>query len=86
MIARYRPAEPVLALSDNQAHANKLMLTFGCYPMVAPTFKTVDEIMEIVRKVTLDTGLVKKGDKVVIVAGMPFGTAAETNMILVETL
>ncbi len=86
MIARYRPAEHILALSDNQAHASKLMLTFGCYPMVAPTFKTVDEIMEIVRKVTLDTELVKKGDKVVIVAGMPFGTAAETNMILVETL
>lgn len=86
MIARYRPAEPILALSDSQAHASKLMLTFGCYPMVAPTFKTVDEIMEIVRDVTLDAKLVKKGDKVVIVAGMPFGTAVETNMILVETL
>jgi pyruvate kinase len=86
MIARYRPAEPILALSDSQAHASKLMLTFGCYPMVAPTFKTVDEIMEIVRKVTLDTELVKKGDKVVIVAGMPFGTSVDTNMILVETL
>lgn len=86
MIARYRPAEPILALSDSQAHASKLMLTFGCYPMVAPTFKTVDEIMEIVRKVTLDSELVKSGDKVVIVAGMPFGTSADTNMILVETL
>jgi len=86
MIARYRPAEAILALSDDQEHANKLMLTFGCYPMVAPTFKTVDEIMDIVRKVTLDTRLVKKDDKVVIVGGMPFGTSVDTNMILVETL
>ena len=62
------------------------MLTFGCYPMVAPTFKTVDEIMTIVRKITLDNKLVKKGDKVVIVAGMPFGEAKETNFTLVETL
>ncbi|MEK7609676.1 MAG: pyruvate kinase [Patescibacteria group bacterium] len=86
MIARYRPAEHVLALSDAQENVNKLMLTYGCYPIVAPTFKTVEEIMEIVRKVTLDNEIVKKGDKVVIVAGMPFGTSSETNFILVETL
>jgi pyruvate kinase len=86
MIARYRPAERVLALSDAPENLNKLMLTFGCYPLVAPTFKTVDEIMTIVRGVTMDAELVKKGDKIVIVAGMPFGTSADTNFILVETV
>lgn len=86
MIARYRPAESILALSDNPDDVAKLMLTFGCYPMSTPTFKTVAEIMEIVRSVTLDKELAKKGDKVVIVAGMPFGTSNDTNMILVETL
>ncbi|MBP6858820.1 MAG: pyruvate kinase [Candidatus Pacebacteria bacterium] len=86
MIARYRPAERILALSDSAENINKLMLSFGCYPMVSKTFKTVDEIMEIVRSATLDTNLVQKGDKVVIVGGMPFGTAKDTNMILVETV
>lgn len=86
MLARYRPAEPVLALSDAQENANKLMLSFGCYPMVVPTFSTVDEILNIVRTTTLENKLVSKGDKAVIVAGMPFGTAPETNFILVETL
>lgn len=86
MIARYRPAERVLALTDDNTNANKLILSFGCYPMVVPTFKTVDEIMKLVRTVTLDNKLVKKGDRVVIVAGMPFGTSKETNFILVETL
>lgn len=86
MLARYRPAERILALSDNAQDTAKLMLTFGCYPMYADTFKTVEEIMATVRSVTLDTKLVKEGDKVVIVGGMPLGTAADTNMILVETL
>jgi pyruvate kinase len=86
MIARYRPAERILALSDNPQDTAKLMLTFGCYPMSAPTFKTVEEIMEVVRETILNTGEAKKGDKVVIVGGMPLGTAADTNMILVETL
>lgn len=86
MIARYRPAERVLALTDNEVNAHKLMLSFGCYPMVVPTLQNVDEILKTVRTVTLDSKLVKKGDKVVIVAGMPFGTSKETNFILVETL
>ncbi len=86
MVARYRPAEPILALSDDKENANKLMLTFGCYPMVAKTFKTVDEIMEIVKDKTLGEGLLQKGDKAVIIAGMPFGKSTETNFMLVETL
>ena len=86
MIARYRPAERILALSDNAQDMAKLMLTFGCYPMFAATFKTVEEIMEVVRDTILKTGEANKGDKVVIVGGMPLGTAADTNMILVETL
>jgi pyruvate kinase len=86
MIARYRPAERVLALSDGKESINKLMLSFGCYPMTVPTFKTVAEIMDIVRKTSLDNKILKKGDKVVIAAGMPFGEAKETNFILVETI
>lgn len=86
MIARYRPTEQVLALSDDQEQSNKLMLSYGCYPLVVPTFKTVDQIMNMVRSITLDTKMVKKGDKVVIVAGMPFGIAKDTNMVLVETI
>ncbi len=86
MVARYRPAEAILALSDDKENANKLMLTFGCYPMVAKTFKTVDEILEIVKDKTLGEGLLQKGDKAVIIAGMPFGKSSETNFMLVETL
>jgi pyruvate kinase len=86
MISRYRPAEMVLALTDNKEILNKLVLSYGCYPVLVKTFKTTDEIMEIVRETTLNNKLVKKGDKVVIVAGVPFGSTRETNLILVETL
>ena len=86
MIARYRPAEQILALTDNSERAAQMTLTFGCYPLVMPTFKTIDEIMSAVRVATLEHKLAKVGDKVVIVAGMPFGAAQAVNMILVETL
>ena len=86
MLARYRPAERILALSDGSEDLNKLMLSFGCYPLKVSTFKNTDEILNIVRNTTLDNKLVKKGDKIVIVAGMPFGEKKETNLMLVETV
>ena len=86
MIARYRPAERILSLTDNPENVASLMLTFGCFPMVVPTFNAVYEIMDVVRATAIENKVGKKGDKVVIVAGMPFGKSSETNMILVETL
>ena len=86
MIARYRPAEPILALSDTDEKLNTLMLTYGCYPMLVPTFKDTCEIMNTVRSVTLDSELVRSGDKIVIVASMPIGASNDTNFIMVETV
>ncbi len=86
MIARYRPAERILALSDVETHINKLALSFGCYPMSIPTNKTILEIADIIRKITIENKLAKAGDKVVIVAGFPFGETRETNFTLIETL
>ena len=86
MIARYRSSEPVLVLADKEENLNKLVLSFGCYPVLVPTFQTTGEIMDMVRKVTLENNLAKKDDKVIIVGCIPFGATSETNMILVETL
>jgi pyruvate kinase len=86
MLARYRPCQPILALMVNEKEANKLALSFGCYPIVVPHFKTLEEIMTIVRKTATQHKMAKKGDKVVIVAGMPIGKIKETNMALVETI
>ena len=86
MLSRYRPAENILVLSDSAKHVNKLALSFGCYPIVAPTFTTVEEAMKLVREIAIKNKLAKKGDKVAVVGGYPFGASKETNLILVETL
>ncbi len=86
LLARYRPAESILAFSDVPENANKLMLSFGCYPIAAPTFTNVDEILQNIRKLMLENKLAKEGDKVVIVGGQPFNRSAATNFIVVETL
>jgi pyruvate kinase len=86
MIARYRPNQPILSLMSNQKEAGRLMLAYGCYPVIVPKLGGVEDIMNLVRKVSTGHDFAKKGDKVVIVAGMPVGKAKETNMVLVETI
>lgn len=85
MIARYRPAERVIALSTNGSLA-KLALSFGCYPIMVDKYKTIDEVMSVVRGLAVKNKLAKRGEKVVLAAGVPFGKIKETNTILVETI
>ncbi len=86
MLARYRPAEYVVALTSNQSTAQKLALTFGCYAIIVPKFTTAEQVMDTVKKTALKHKLAAKGNKVVIVGGMPFGKIRETNMMLIETI
>jgi pyruvate kinase len=86
MVARYHPAERIVALTFSSVVANQLMLSFGCYPIVIEKLSNTDEIMPIVKKVAIKEKLAVKGDKVVIITGMPFGKIGETNMLLVETI
>jgi pyruvate kinase len=86
MVARYRPAERIIALTSSETTANQLMLSFGCYPVVVPKFASVEEVVPLVRKTAISEKIGAKGDRVVVVAGMPLGKMKETNMLLVETL
>jgi pyruvate kinase len=86
MVARYRPTEHTIVISDSAKHLNKLALSYGCQPISAPTFKTVEEAMAVVREVAAKNKLAKKGDHVVLVGGFPFGSSKDTNLVLVETL
>ncbi len=86
MVARYKPAERIVAITFSETTANQLALSFGCHPVVVPKLSSNEEVLPIVRKIALEEKMAARGDKVVILAGMPFGKLKETNMMIVETL
>ncbi|MDO8575621.1 MAG: pyruvate kinase [bacterium] len=85
-IARHRPIQQIIALIPDEAYARKLMLVYGCYPVVTPMIKTFDKASVVIRKLLKEEGLAKEGDKVVVVAGIPVGKINETNAMYVETI
>ena len=87
MISRHKPTAQILALTPNERTSNKLNLVFGCRSTVLPRYKTIEDVYKIVRSQCLEKKLARKGDKVVIVAGVPFNTKGlSTNMLVIQEI
>ena len=86
MVSRYRPPVPIIAASTQDSTVRKLALSWGVYPFKSDELENTDDMIEKSRKVALATGLVKKGEKIIITAGIPFKIPGTTNLLKVETL
>lgn len=87
MISRHKPKAVILALSPSARTSSKLSLVFGCSSVTVERYDTLLDVFKIVRERCLKAKLVKKGDKVVIAAGVPFNTKGlSTNMLVVQTI
>lgn len=85
-ISRYRPAQMIITLTPDKKVLKQLNLSYGCYPESIDGFETVTETVAETKKILAKEKLVKKGDKIVIVAGIPFGKAGTTNLMVVEEI
>ncbi|KKW07323.1 MAG: Pyruvate kinase [Parcubacteria group bacterium GW2011_GWA2_49_16] len=86
MVSRYRPEQPVIAMSPKDYVVGQLGLVFGCFPTRIEHFRTITDVMSVVRKYMLKNKLAQKGDKVIVVAGIPFGHIGGTNTVKVEVI
>jgi pyruvate kinase len=80
-IARERPTRPVLALTPSLATARRLSLGWGLEARVADDPHDVDDMAAQATRQAVELGLAQPGQRVVIVAGLPFGRAGGTNLI-----
>ena len=85
-VARYKPRQPVIALSADINTVRRLTLTFGAIPRQAAFGANVEDMTRSAREEAIRTGLVKAGDLVVITAGLPGGKPGTTNLIKAEVL
>jgi pyruvate kinase len=86
MVARGRPTRPIIVLTPHEAVAQKLALSFACHPFVSHAFTDLLDVVADSKALVRLHKLGKKGDHVVIAAGVPFGRVGGTNMLMVETL
>ena len=79
--ARERPAAPVMALTPNRGVARRLCLVWGLYTVKTEDVDSFEEVIGKARRMALRQGLASEGDRIVITAGVPFGTPGATNAL-----
>ncbi len=84
--ARERPHVPILGLTPHLETARKLTLAWGVHPILIKELESFSGMVEQGLAVVRDLGLAKSGDKVVLTAGVPFGTEGTTNILRIATL
>ena len=84
VVSAARPPVPVLAVTDNQKAFHQLALQWGVVPMFADEPPRYDAMLDAARERILVHGYARKGDRVVVIAGVPFDQPGSTNMAKVE--
>ena len=86
MVSKYRPNVPVIAVTPNESVARKLALNWGVVTIVSESVKSTDELIASSVDKALQAGYIKKGDLVVVAAGIPVDVTGTTNMMKVHVV
>ena len=86
LVAKYRPALPVYAITPSAEVRRKLVLFRGVRSLQVVTQGDTETQIALLEKTVLDAGVLHKGDVVVITMGSPVSAAGTTNLIKVQRL
>ena len=84
IVAARRPGVPIVVLTDQPRTYRQLALVWGVVPFLVPHSNTYEQMAATAKKVLLEQGLAKHGDRVVVTAGVPFDVPGTTNMLKIE--
>ena len=84
LISKYHPPLPIIALSPDLRTCRRLPLLWGVTPIRTEAIADTDGMLRQVDDVLLDSGLVARGDVVIVTAGLPSVARQPTNMMKVH--
>jgi pyruvate kinase len=85
-IARERPAVPLLAMSASLHASRRLGLLWGTHAVHTRDVASFEEMVEKGKRMALRHQIAKGGERIVLMAGIPFGVAGSTNVLHVVRL
>jgi pyruvate kinase len=79
--ARERPSVPILVLTANLGTARRLALLWGAHCVNAPDIKNFNDMVQRAVRVAQREQIAGSGQRLVVTAGVPFGTPGSTNVL-----
>ncbi|MBA4000410.1 pyruvate kinase [Brevundimonas sp.] len=80
-MARERPLQPILALTPNPDTARRLALVWGLEPRLGRQPESLEQVTDDAVQAAMDYGLAEPGQRVLILAGTPFGAPGAANLL-----
>ena len=80
-LSRERPNATVIALTPKRETARRLAIAWGTHPIVTNDASDVDDMAFRAAKFAVRERFAEVGDRVIVVAGVPFGTPGATNLV-----
>ena len=80
-IARERPSVPILVLTPSKDTARRLGLLWGTHAVHTRDVESFEDMVGKAKRMALRTGIAKAGDRVIVMAGVPFRTPGSTNVL-----
>ena len=80
-VARERPSVPLMVLTPKLETARRLGLLWGVHAVVTRDVASFEEMVGKAKRMVLRHKLAGAGDRVIVMAGVPFGTPGSTNVL-----
>ncbi len=85
-VARERPATPMLVLTPSVRTARRVALLWGAHAVATKDIGSFEEMIGKGKRMALRHGFASAGAKLIVLAGVPFGTPGATNLLHVVTV
>lgn len=79
--ARERPSVPILCLTESVATARRLAIVWGIHGVITNDVRDFADMVDKACRIAVAEGLAVKGERLVVTAGVPFGTPGATNIL-----
>lgn len=84
LISTLFPPQNIVALTSDDLVMRRLALRRSVYPVKSAQPKSIDDMRKIVDVVSRKHGLARKGERVIITGGAPFGSTTPTNFMMIH--
>ncbi|MCK4833031.1 MAG: hypothetical protein KAS81_09700, partial [Anaerolineales bacterium] len=85
-VARYRPICPIIAVTPSPLVQRRLLLSRSVCPLLGKRTENTDEMLDGAIQAAIHSGLIDRGDTVVITAGISPNMPGSTDLMKVETI
>jgi pyruvate kinase len=81
LVSRYRPELPIFVANDDPRVNRQLNLSWGVAPFILPRCRIVEELIDRSVGFLKKHEDIRKGDKIVVIAGEPVGITGGANLV-----